>query len=281
MSDTTTNPLVRPYLKWAGGKRQLFPEISKYLPDRLNYTYFEPFAGAAAVLFGLQPCKAVISDINEQLMLTYRILQDSADELIKALRIHAAQNSEDYYYNVRSWDRDISFQQLSDVEKAARLIYLNKTCYNGLYRVNAQGFFNVPYGHNERPVICNELTLKAVHQYLYNNDIQILNKNYSDALLDADEHSFVYFDPPYYSPDNKNFTSYQAGGFNVQDQIRLRDTFTDFSSRNIKCLLSNSDTEFIRELYQDFEIIEVRARRAINSKASGRGHVGELLIKNS
>jgi DNA adenine methylase len=276
------NPLVKPYLKWAGGKRQLLPEIRRHMPDNLSrYTYYEPFIGAGAVLFDVQPRNAVINDFNEQLILTYQTIRDNVDELIKALRIHVEQNSEDYYYAVRAQDRDVNeFERLSNVEKAARIIYLNKTCYNGLYRVNAQGLFNVPYGKYVRPAICEESVLKAIHKYFHDNNIQILNGDFANAVQEAAQHAFVYFDPPYHSPDNTNFTGYQAGGFNEAEQTRLRNIFTQLSANGAKCLLSNSDTPFIRELYQGFEIIEVQARRAINSDAAGRGDVSELLIKS-
>ena len=170
--------------------------------------------------------------------------------------------------------------ELTSIEKAARLIYLNKTCYNGLYRVNAQGLFNVPYGRYIRPAICEESVLKAINNYFKDNSIQILNGDFAVSVQNANQRSFVYFDPPYHSPDNTNFTGYQAGGFSEEAQTRLRDTLVELSEQGVKCLLSNSDTQFIRNLYQGFEIIEVQAKRAINSDAAGRGDVSELLIKS-
>lgn len=278
------NPLVKPYLKWAGGKRQLLPDIRKNLPSRINeYKYYESFVGAGAVLFDLQPKRAVINDFNSQLILTYRIIRDHVDELIEALRIHQNNNSPDYYYDVRAQDRDQSFfQSLNDTEKAARLIYLNKTCYNGLYRVNSQGLFNVPYGSYKNPAICEEIVLRAVHKYLQDNEIEILNGDFAAVTQNADQKSFVYFDPPYHSPDNTNFTGYQADGFNENDQMRLRDVYLELTERGVKCLLSNSDTDFIRELFNDsrFKIITVKAKRAINSNSAGRGEVNEVIIKN-
>lgn len=278
------NPLVKPYLKWAGGKRQLLPDIRKNLPSRINeYKYYESFVGAGAVLFDLQPKRAVINDFNSQLILTYRIIRDHVDELIEALRIHQNNNSADYYYDVRAQDRDQSiFQTLNDIEKAARLIYLNKTCYNGLYRVNSQGLFNVPYGNYKNPAICEEVVLRAVHKYLQDNEIEILNGDFATITQNADQKSFVYFDPPYHSPDNTNFTGYQADGFNENDQMRLRDVYLELTERGVKCLLSNSDTDFIRELFNDnrFKIITVKAKRAINSNSAGRGEVNEVIIKN-
>lgn len=278
------NPLVKPYLKWAGGKRQLLPDIKKNLPSRINeYKYYESFVGAGAVLFDLQPKRAVINDFNSQLILTYTVIRDHIDDLIEALRVHQNNNSAKYYYEVRAQDRDQNFfQSLSNVQKAARLIYLNKTCYNGLYRVNSQGLFNVPYGYYKNPAICEEITLRAVHQYLKNNEIEILNGDFATVTQDADHKSFVYFDPPYHSPDNTNFTGYQANGFSEDDQIRLRDVYLELTEKGVKCLLSNSDTDFIRELFNDkrFKIIKVKAKRAINSNSAGRGEVDEVLIKN-
>lgn len=282
MPKKVINPLVKPYLKWAGGKRQLLPEIKRYLPENLSQlTYYEPFIGAGAVLFNFQPRNAVINDSNQQLIMTYQAIRDNVDELIEALRIHAENNNEEYFYTVRAQDRNENkFAQLTSTEKAARLIYLNKTCYNGLYRVNSQGFFNVPYGKYVRPAICEEPVLKAIHTYFEDNVIQILNGDFAVAVNNADRNSFVYFDPPYHSADSTNFTGYQAGGFNEQEQIRLSDIFAELSERGVQCLLSNSDTEFIHGLYKDFDIITVQARRAINSNAAGRGDVNELLIKN-
>lgn len=278
------NPLIKPYLKWAGGKRQLLPEIKKYIPSRINsYTFYEPFIGAGAVFFDLQPKRAIINDFNDQLILTYIAIKDNIDELIELLKVHKEHNSEEYFYHIRSLDRNfVEFNELTNIEKAARLIFLNKTCYNGLYRVNSQGLFNVPYGKYINPAICDEAVLRAINKYLNHNEILITNEDFADAVQNADRHSFIYFDPPYHSPDNTNFTGYQAVGFGENEQIRLRDTYAELTKRNVHCLLSNSDTEFIRDIYTNnrYEIITVSAKRAINSDSAGRGNVNELLIKN-
>ncbi len=278
------NPLIKPFLKWAGGKRQLLPEITKHIPARINdYTYYEPFVGAGALLFCLQPKHAIINDFNEELILTYTIIRDQIDLLVETLKIHKEKNTEKYYYKIRALDRaPNSFKKLSDVERAARLIFLNKTCYNGLYRVNSQGLFNVPYGKYKNPAICEESVLKAISKYLNENEITIMSVDFAAAVEDAGRHSFVYFDPPYHSPDNTNFTGYQADKFDASEQERLCDVFRDLTERGSKCLLSNSDTEYIRELYNDkrFEIISVVAKRPINSDAAGRGIVNEVLVKN-
>jgi DNA adenine methylase len=280
------DPLVKPYLKWAGGKRQLLREIKKHLPENLgNFRYYEPFVGAGALFFDLQPRRAVISDTNKQLMLTYEVIRDHAEALITLLNTHKANNSEEYYYRVREQDRNAAeFSKLSDISKAARLIYLNKTCYNGLYRVNSQGLFNVPYGRYANPVICEEPVLRAIHRYLSrkNAEIEIMNGDFEIAVETAGRGDVIYFDPPYHSPDNTNFTGYQADGFGENEQRRLRDVFAARADAGAKCLLSNADTPFIRDLYNDglFEIIAVKAKRAINSDGAGRGEVGEVLIRN-
>lgn len=280
------DPLVKPYLKWAGGKRQLLPEIIKHLPENPgNLRYYEPFVGAGALFLERQPGRAIINDNNEQLILTYRVIRDDIDALIAALNTHRENNGEEYYYEVRGQDRDTeAFAGLSEVLKAARLIYLNKTCYNGLYRVNSQGLFNVPYGRYKNPAICDEPVLRAIHRYLNHSsvEIEILGGDFEIAVETAERGSFVYFDPPYHSPDNTNFTGYQAGGFDENEQLRLRDVFAARTNAGARCLLSNSDTPFIRGIYNDgrFEIVSVKATRAINSDSAGRGKVDEVLIKN-
>ena len=278
------NPLIKPYLKWAGGKRQLLAEIKRHLPkDINNYTYYEPFIGAGAVFFDLQPNKAVINDFNEQLILTYIAIKENVEVLIELLIKHKESNSEEYYYEIRNMDRyQDKFEKLTYIEKAARLIFLNKTCFNGLYRVNSQGFFNVPYGKFKNPAICEDIVLRQISNYLNSGDIEILTGDFEIAVQNADENSFVYFDPPYHSPDKNNFTGYQANGFEEEQQERLRNVMIKMTNRGVKCLLSNADTEYIRELYAYgfFEIISVQAKRLINSDAAGRGNVKEVLIKN-
>ena len=278
------NPLIKPYLKWAGGKRQLLPEIMKYLPENINnYTYYEPFVGAGAVFFELQPQRAVINDFNGQLILTYAVIKENVEDLILLLKKHMKKNNKEYFYEIRNMDRDHEkFNSLGGIEKAARLIFLNKTCFNGLYRVNSKGLFNVPCGGYKNPAICEDTVLRQISAYLNSNDITILNNDFERAVLTADKKSFVYFDPPYHSPDKTNFTGYRANGFNEDEQERLRDVMKKMTGRGIKCLLSNSDTEYIRELYGNdiFDIISVQAKRRINSDSAGRGFVNELLIKN-
>jgi len=279
-----TNPLIKPFLKWAGGKRQLLSEIKTQLPKDIDkYTYYEPFLGAGAVFFELQPKKAEINDSNEQLILTYNAIKENVEKLILILKNYQKNNDKDSFYEIRNIDRDtIKFNKLTNIEKAARLIFLNKTCFNGLYRVNSKGMFNVPYGKYKNPAICEEKILRQISDYLNTNAINIFNIDFEKAVSTADDKSFIYFDPPYHSPDKTNFTGYQANGFGENEQKRLRDVLLKLTNKGIKCLVSNSDTGYIRELYNNdlFEIITVQAKRAINSNPSGRGNVSEVLIKN-
>jgi DNA adenine methylase len=275
---------IRPYLKWAGGKRQLLSEIRKYLPgDREGYTYYEPFVGAGAVFFALRPARAVINDSNAQLMLTYTAIKDHIEELVCLLKQYRDRNGRDFFYGTRNLDRDaVQFGGLTIAEKAARVIFLNKTCFNGLYRVNSRGFFNVPRGRYKNPLIFDEAVLWRISAYLNANAVAILNGDFEHAAAGAGKDSFVYFDPPYHSPGNAGFTGYQADGFGADAQRRLRDLMIRLTGRGAKCLLSNADTEYIRTLYDHdfFDIVPVQARRAINSNSSGRGRVNEVLIKN-
>ena len=280
------DPLIKPFLKWAGGKRQILAEIRACLPDNmLKLRYYEPFVGAGALFFDRQPSHAVVNDNNLELVRTYKVIRGHVDSLIEALTVHKTNNSEAYYYRIREQDRDREgFAALTEVQKAARVIYLNKTCYNGLYRVNSQGFFNVPYGRYRNPAICDEPVLRSIHKYLNheNVEIEILCGDFAAAVAAADKNSFIYFDPPYHSPTKANFTGYQAGGFDDGDQCRLREVFVERTAVGAKCLLSNADTPFIRDLYsgRGFEFISIKAKRYINSDSAGRGQVNELLIKN-
>jgi DNA adenine methylase len=271
-------------LKWAGGKRQLLSEIKKHLPKGMaGCAYYEPFVGAGAVFFDLQPKKAVINDCNTQLILTYRAIKENVEGLIALLRIHKEKNEREYFYAIRNLDRNPEqFGKLTDVEKAARLIFLNKTCFNGLYRVNSRGFFNVPYGKYKKPAIYDEIVLRHISAYLNNNEIAMLNDDFEHAVSGAGKNSFVYFDPPYHSPGNTAFTGYQANGFGEKEQERLHDVMATMTCRGARCLLSNADTEYIRSLYSRdcFDIIAVQAKRPINSNSAGRGKVNEVLIKN-
>jgi DNA adenine methylase len=276
---TDTNKLVKPFLKWAGGKRQLVPEITaRYLPTVYN-TYYEPFLGAGALLLELQPDQAVINDSNSELINCYEVLRDSVEELIEYLGQH--KNEEGYYYEIRGWDRTQEFKNRTAIERASRIMFLNRTCYNGLFRVNSQGQFNVPFGSYRNPNIVNETTLRAVSHYLRNAHIRILNGDFQEAVKDAKKGDFIYFDPPY-DPvsETASFTNYDANGFSKDEQIRLKLTFDQLVERGCNVLLSNACTNFIIELYQSYRIEKVAAARAINSNALKRGKVDEVLVMN-
>ena len=274
------NRLVTPFVKWVGGKRQLLPTIKKIMPTTGSYkTYFEPFVGGGALLFDLEANNAIINDYNKELINVYNIIKDDVEALINDLRKH--ENNSEYFYAIRIVDREPLFYNYSDIEKASRFIYLNKTCYNGLYRVNSAGQFNSPFGRYKNPNIVNESVLRAVSIYLNKSDVKIYSKDYSEILKMADKNSFVYIDPPYHPLSNtSNFTGYIPGGWNEHDQIRLKKTCDSLNQRGVKFLLSNSSSEFIEELYSNYEILTIGAKRSINSDSSQRGEVDEFLIKN-
>ena len=271
--------LASPVLKWVGGKRQLLDRLTPLFPK--TYTnYCEPFIGGGAVLFSLQPKNAVINDINSELIGVYNTIKNDVDALIE--RLTEFENTKDCFYDVRSWDRDATiYNQLTDIDKAARVIFLNKTCYNGLYRVNSAGEFNTPFGRYKNPNIVNESTLRAVNEYFNTANVKILNGSYLNAVKGLPKGSFVYLDPPY-DPISvtASFTGYNAGGFSQADQIELRDCCRQLDAEGIKFMLSNSATEFIQDIYQDFNITIVPAKRAINSIGSKRGFVDEVVVRN-
>lgn len=272
------NKLIGPVLKWVGGKRQLLPEIIKLLPEKIT-KYYEPFLGGGAVLFHIQPKKALVNDINEELINCYKVIKENPNELIESLKKH--ENNSEYFYKIRSLDRTEEYKMLSNVEKASRIIYLNKTCYNGLFRVNSSGEFNSPFGRYKNPKIVEEITIKAISHYFNTNDIEILSTDYKKALLGVKKGSFVYFDPPY-DPvsDSSNFTGYTKSGFTKDDQIELKELCDELTKNGVKFLLSNSSTKFIKELYKDYNIEIVTAKRYINSNKDARGSIEEVLIRN-
>ncbi len=274
------NKLLVPFLKWVGGKRQLMPEIRKILPKGVaNRPYYEPFIGGGALFFDLQPKRAVINDYNEELINVYTVIRDNPNELIEDLKKH--KNTAEYFYEIRAVDRQPLFNNLTKIERASRIIYLNKTCYNGLYRVNNAGEFNSPFGKYRNPNIVNEPVIRAVSKYLKSPQIQILNGDYELILRDIPTNSFVYLDPPYHPiSESSNFTGYVQGGWNEEDQLRLRDICNRLNDNGIEFVLSNSASDFIREIYSDYIIHIVQASRAVNSNPSKRGQVGEFLIRN-
>ncbi|MBI4336639.1 MAG: DNA adenine methylase [Chloroflexi bacterium] len=262
----------RPFVKWAGGKAQLIQQYEPLVPPSFG-SYFEPFLGGGAVFLRLLPTHAVLSDINPELINAYLMVRDSVEPLIESLRRH--RNEEQYYHTVRSQAPD----KLSPIERASRFIYLNKTCYNGLYRVNRQGQFNVPFGRYEKSTICDAPNLRAMSLAL--RRATILLDDFEVATERASALDFVYLDPPY-KPMTKTacFTGYSKGGFDDGQQERLMRVFCELHRRGCFVMLSNSDTPLIRWLYRDFDLVEVRAKRAINCNGDGRGTISELVIRN-
>jgi DNA adenine methylase len=271
--------LVAPVLKWVGGKRQLLDALVPLLPKRIT-AYCEPFVGGGALLFQLQPTTAFVNDINAELIGVYKVIKSDVDALITALQNF--KNEASAFYAVRDWDRDKEkYDSLPDIEKAARILYLNKTCYNGLFRVNNAGEFNSPFGNYRNPNIVNAPTLRAVSLYLNAATVHLSSLDYAEALSALPKGAFVYLDPPY-DPvsDTSSFTGYSKGGFTRDDQIRLRKCCDALNARGLKFLLSNSATDFIREQYAAYHISVVQAKRAINSDATKRGEIDELVVRN-
>ena len=272
------NPLVMPVLKWVGGKRQLLPELRRRMPKRFS-TYYEPFIGGGALLFDRQPQKAVLNDSNLELINVYCQISTNVAALIEALkRLH---NTQVDYYRIRQMDRDGTLAKMSSVERAARIIYLNKTCYNGLFRVNSHGEFNSPFGFYKNPNIVNEPVLLAVSAYLSNHELKFKCGDYNEALRGIRKGSFVYLDPPYDPVSSSaSFTGYTQGGFDAEEQERLCEVCKSLNRKGVKFMLSNSNTERINSLYREFNIDKVQARRNVNSDGAGRGEVFEVIVRN-
>ena len=263
-------------LKWAGGKGRLLPELISRLPHSFQ-TYHEPFIGGGALFFALagqgRVAAAMLSDANSSLIDVYLALRDHVEDVIDALQGYAYER--EHYYRARAIDP----ASLSLPERAARVIYLNKTCYNGLYRENRKGQFNVPFGRYKNPTICDEPNLRAAARVLQGVDIG--RRHFSTVADTAQAGDFVYFDPPYHPLSaTANFTAYDRQGFGPEDQRQLRDVFAALGERGVAAMLSNSDTPFIRELYAGFRIDQVMVARAVNSKANGRGKVAEVIVRN-
>ena len=271
-------PVPRPFLKWAGGKTQLVPALLEHMPPRFN-AYFEPFVGSGALFFCLRRqgrlSQAHLSDTNAELAGAYAALAADVEQVIAHLAGYP--HSPEFFYALRAQDP----WTLDPARRAARLIYLNKTGYNGLYRVNRRGQFNVPFGRYKNPPILDPENLRCVSQAL--QGVEISHAPFESVLEWARPGDWVYFDPPYAPLSaTASFTAYQAHGFSAADQARLRDACLELTRRGVQLTLSNSDTPLIRELYTRpaFTLHPVLARRAINSNAARRGPVSELIITN-
>lgn len=271
----------KPFVKWAGGKRQIMKDIKKYIPDNYS-TYYEPFVGGGAVFFELAPKKAVLNDYNKELMNVFECIKDEIrfEKMCNELNHHEANHSEEYYYKIRDLDRDKKkFNKLVDYKRAARTIYLNKACFNGLYRVNSKNEFNVPYGKKEKVNTYEGQNLGIVHCILNFNDIELLSTDFEEAVKNAKKCDFIYFDPPYDS-DTSTFNSYTEDGFGKEEQVRLFELFEKLDKKGCYIMLSNHNTKLIRNLYKNYNINVIKAKRNINANGKKRGNVEEVLITN-
>ena len=271
----------KPFVKWAGGKRQIIDKLKELIPNDYN-TYYEPFVGGGALLFELAPKTAVINDYNYELMNVYKVLCDEEKfkQMCKALNSHEANHTEEYYYEIRNKDRNKkSFNRLADYTRAARTIYLNKSCFNGLYRVNSKNEFNVPFGKKTKINTYEGSNLITVSNYLTMNNITILSVDFEESVKDAKKGDFIYFDPPYDS-DTNSFTSYTEEGFGKEEQKRLARVYKELSDKGCYVMLSNHNTKLINELYKGFNIHVIEAKRNINANGKKRGKVEEVIITN-
>ena len=271
----------KPFVKWAGGKRQIIDKLKEYVPDEYN-TYYEPFIGGGALLFELSPKKAVINDSNEELMNVYRCLCDEEKfkKMCNLLNHYETEHSEEFYYEIRNKDKNKNaYSRLSDYTKAARTIYLNKACFNGLYRVNKKNEFNVPFGKKTKINTYEGSNLITISNYLTMNNIKILNIDFEEAVKDVKPKDFIYFDPPYDS-DTSTFNSYTEEGFDRNEQIRLAKVFKELDKKGAYVMLSNHNTSLINDLYKDYNIHLIEAKRNINANGKKRGKVEEVIITN-
>lgn len=269
-SDIEKEDKAKPFVKWVGGKRSLIKELLLRMPTRYK-NYYEPFIGGGALFFALMPSHALLSDINLDLVITYAAIKYKAQELIKRLAKHKANHCQEYYYKIR---RQFSID--NDIEIAARFIYLNKTCFNGLYRVNSKGEFNVPMGAYKNPMILDEMNILACHKLLQQVEIKYLDF----SQISPSKSDFVYIDPPYHPINDTSFTKYTKLDFTEADQVKLYKKCQELHDRGVYFMLSNSDSPFIKNLYKDFYIDIVEAPRHINCKANGRKVTQEVLIRN-
>ena len=278
LKNSRKNRVPYPFLKWAGGKRQLLNQMIPLFPKSFS-KYIEPFVGGGAVFFHLLPKNAILIDINKDLINCYKVIKEGVSELIESLKKH--KNERDYYYSVRIKDRMPEvFSKMSDVEKASRIIFMNKCCYNGLYRVNSKGYFNVPFGSYKQPNFCDEENFKAVHLALKN--VRLIHGSFERCLMFAEKDDFIYFDPPYHPlSDTSSFTSYTKESFGKSAQIKLYNVFKELDERGCKLVLSNSYSEYILDLYKDYKIITLKAKRAINSDPTKRGFIKEVVVLNN
>lgn len=285
---------MKPFVKWAGGKRQILDRIMRYIDGSTEegenyYRYVEPFLGGGAVFFHLKPKKAIINDLNSDLINAYEVIKsDQYTELINLLKEHEQayrEDAEEHYYDVRHWDREEGWpNNHNDVERAARMIFLNRTCYNGLYRVNSKGEFNTPLGRYLNPTICDETNIKEVHDFLNENEITIRNQSYEEVLIDCGDKDLIYIDPPYDYKDDDGFTKYQMSGFSFDDFRKLKDCCDKAIDKGACVVISNNATEKVLDLfiqdrnYTAYYPDTFRTLRNINCKGSERRTGNEVII---
>ena len=271
----------KPFVKWAGGKRQIIDKLKMYVPDEFN-TYYEPFVGGGALLFELSPKEAVINDYNEELINVFKCIKDENkfSKMCNELNRHERNHSKEYFYEIRNKDRDkTKFNKMLDYKRAARTIYLNKACFNGLYRVNSKNEFNVPFNGKIKVNTYDGQNLGIIHSYLNFNNVKMLSMDFEDSVKDAKKGDFIYFDPPYDS-DKQIFNSYTENGFGKDEQRRLARVYKELSDRGCYVMLSNHNTTLVNELYKDFNIHIIEAKRNINADGKKRGKVEEVIITN-
>ena len=273
---------AKPLVKWAGGKRQIIDKLLKHVPIEYN-TYYEPFVGGGALLFELSPKNAVINDSNKELINVYKMIStdNGYEEVVKLLNNYEKKHSEKFFYQIRNIDKDKKkFEKLTDAERAARTIYLNKACFNGLYRVNSKGEFNVPFNKKTKINTYDSQNMILAYVYFQANNIKMLSVDFEEAVKDAKKGDFIYFDPPYDSENKDTFNSYTEDGFGKDEQIRLAKVYKELDDRGCYVMLSNHNTTLINELYKDYNINVITAKRNINSKGEKRGAVEEVIITN-
>ena len=271
----------KPFVKWAGGKRQIINKLKEYAPDEFD-TYYEPFVGGGALLFELSPKKAVINDYNEELMNVFRCIKEEEkfNKMCIELNKYEVNHSEEFYYEMRSKDKDkAKYNKMPDYKKAARTIYLNKACFNGLYRVNKNNEFNVPFGKKTKVNTYDGQNLGIIHSYLNFNEVTIQSIDFEESVKTAKSGDFIYFDPPYDS-ETSTFNDYTENGFGKEEQVRLARVYKELADKGCYVMLSNHNTTLVKELYKDYNIHLIEAKRNINSNGKKRGKVEEVIITN-
>lgn len=263
--------MPKPFIRWVGGKAQSLRSLRSHVPLNFN-RYYEPFVGGGAFFFSMMPKDAFLSDVNKELMITYEVLRDDVEALMRLLREYP--NTEEFFKELRATDLD----PLTRLETAARFIYLNKTCFNGLYRVNQKGQFNAPYNKTNKANICDRAVLTVCSKAL--QGVKLMSGRFNQAITKADKGDFIYLDPPYMPVKSDSFTAYSDKGFQQPEHEELAGWFDELTKFGVQIMMSNSDVPWVRERYEQYKIIEIMAKRSVNSKGSGRGPVQELLIKN-